>query len=433
MSKYDRFRPTSIADAKERKAEVAEITNQYDNNEDSNRIKRLNIKADGTYILRLYPAHPSPGANAIEPKVVYFVPAWVNKKDESGKWILKPGSQTEYLQELKVRTVFDARVHGGSEHDLVDTYINLVKKKADQLYPESIEAKKAYLAPVIGNKFTGGPHMGIQPLRSFVAYGDLIEDDKQTFYEFEFGRAVEKGIYKIAAIEADGEPIGTDGCFTDPLTGRPAKVKVDRAAGKLNIADYYTVSLLTETHRVEVNGKFVSAIKEYPISEEKLDWYADNVEPLIKYRSAFKHSDLNLQLEGLKLFEAEHKFGILEMDEFTEVYKYLSNKFPYVENEDSQKSDDDMQTNNYQKASKSDDEFDLMDMVELKQYVKENKLGFIVLPSMSENDVREMIRVVLADKVEQEVVSDVDDQDDVPASENWRERIKSIRDKTSNS
>lgn len=433
MSRYDRFRPTSLNDVKERKAEVAEITNQYDNDDNPNRIKRKNIKGEGTFIVRFYPAHPVEGANSIEPKVVYFVPAYVNKKDSDGKWILKPGSTTEYLQELKVRTVFDSRVHGKAEHDLADTYINLVKKKADQLFPDSVDGKKSYLAPIIGNKFQGGTFMGLQPLRSFLAYGELLEGDKSEFYEFEFGRAVEKGIYKTAAIEADGEALGTDGCFTDPLDGRPARIKVDPVAGKNDPSNYYTVSLVTETEKVNVGGRMVSTIKEYPISEEKLDWYEKHAEPLVKYRTAFTSRDLNTQLEGLKLFEAEHQFGVMEMDEFKEVYKYLDAKFPYIP-EDEQSNSNDNQ--GVKTKGGSEDEFDLMDLAELKQFVKSEKLGFIVLPSMSESDVREMIRVVLADEDEEEkeVETETEEEnspsDQVASDEGWRERLDKLKNKT---
>lgn len=396
MSNYERFKPTPLSLTKKRVEEVSTITNQYNDDDQGGKVKKKAIREDGSYVIRLFPAHPVEGATATEPKVIYFVPGYVNKKDADGKWI--KGADGQYEKEMKVRPVFNSKVHGEADFDLVDTYISLVKRKADQLYPDpkDIEQKKRYLLPINGSFTPGSKYKGINPIRTFLFYGELITSSgDREFYEFEVKPSVYKQLQKIAAIEGSDEVVGTDGCFTDPIDGRPFKIIVDSVASR-QASDpslYYSVSILNETEKIkDVSGRTINALKQYPISEEKLDWFADEVEPLVNYRTIFKHTDLKIQLEGLQLFDEEHGFGVLDEDEFKEVYKYLDAKFPYVEDDNDGQSSD--TTNQQNTSSGNEDEFDLMDMAELRSYIKERKLGIVVLPKYGEDDLREMIRAV---------------------------------------
>lgn len=442
-SRYDRFRPTALNDLKERKKEVAEVTNQYDNESDG-RIRRSRIKEDGTYIIRMFPSHPIKGANSIETKAIYYLPGYVNKKDANGKWIENKDKPGTYEQTIGVRSVFDARVHGGATLDLIDTYISLAKKKAEQLYPDDKEKQKNYLLPITGNKFQGGVYQGINLSRSYLFYGELIkhfglDNEEREFFEFEGGRAIEKGIYKTAALESNNDPLGTDGCFTDPLEGRPVRIIVDSAAGRLDPASWYSVSITNEKETINIDGKMKKVDKEYPISEEQLTWFEEEVEPLINYRTKFTHRDLQIQLKGLELFDAEHKFNLIEEEEFGDAYQYLEDLFPFVENEKQEQNNDVTNT-----KSKSADEFDLMDLAELKQYIKDNKLGLVVLPRYSEDDLKEMIRAILNQDAEEEskevgvedssndvdqTKADSQSENTVVQSQDWRDRIKGLQNK----
>ena len=126
---YDRFKPTPLATIKERQQEVSKITNQYEQTSGDG-LKRKLLNQDGTYKIRMYPTHDVPGATACEPKVIYWIPAYVNEKDDQGQWIkLSDGS---YKKRLGQRPVFNAKVHGGADFDLIDTYIELTKRKADR-------------------------------------------------------------------------------------------------------------------------------------------------------------------------------------------------------------------------------------------------------------------------------------------------------------
>lgn len=408
MSSYaERFKPTPLAKIKERTKEVADITNQYENDQFGG-VKRMNIKADGTYIIRLYPPHPSDDAISIEPKMVYWLPAMVNKK-ENGQ-VVKNADGSPVKVKGK-RPFFDAKVHGGAQYDLVDTYINLVKKKAEQLYPskEDENDKKAYLTPVIGS-FGENRVQGILGKRSFVFYGELLKNGETEgeFYEFEVSTAVKKQIEKAAAFEQNDEPLGTDACFTDIVNGLPVKIVVNSVAGKNDPNAWYTANIHKEIVKQNIGGKIVSTIKEYPISDEKMKFYDENVEPLINYRKAFKRSDLISQLKGLRMFDEEHGFNVIDEDEFKEVYNYLDKKFP--PEDDDNTSDDLSSDNSSTGSSSSEDELDLMNLKELKDYIKANKLNIVVLPRYSEDDIRQIIREY--ESGDDGSIDDVDDSSD---------------------
>lgn len=390
MSNYDRFRPTAQKDMKERKQEVNQAVYENENQQDG--VKRMQIKKDGIYKIRMYPAHPEDKALSIEPKVTYYIPGLKRKKNEKGDFL--KDAKGEFIMEQYNRPVFDARVHGQSQFDLVNSFIDIATKQAKAKFGDNKEGLKNALAPIVGNKFSGGTFNGISPTRTYLFYGELIKGDldneTKEFFEFEVGKAIEKGIQSTAAIENNNDPLGTDGCFTDPIDGLPMKIIVDSQGSKAanDPSLYYKVSLVKDTVKQMINNKMQSIVKDYPISEEELEWFANEVEPLVKYRTVFTRKDLELQLKGLQLFEEEFGFEILSTDEFKDVWNYLDKQFPEVEDNNSNGGEN--QSN--AAPSSSSDEFDLMDKAELKSYIQENDLGIKVLPSMTEQQIREMIR-----------------------------------------
>jgi hypothetical protein len=397
MSSYDRFKPTPLKQMAERKEEVQKITNDSDDFQNGDKFKKLNIKKDGTYNIRVYPPHPVPEANSLEAKVIYFVPGERKKRNDRNQ-VIKNEKGEEVIERYN-RPVFDSRVHGQAPYDLIDTYIGLVKKKAESLFPENKDNQKNYLLPISGNRFNGGTLNGLNPMRSFLMYGDLIDikegEEVYTFHEFEVHRSIENGMQKIAAIENKQDPLGTDGCFTDPLDGRPVQIIVDSVKGKANSADYYTVAITNEMEKVNVNGKLINAMKQYPISEEQLDWYEKEVPALVEYRKKFTGKDLEIQLKGLILFDEEHRFNVLETEEFKDVYNTLDKLFPKVEEPAKENgSSENGYANSNSGKPQSEDEFDLMDMAELRQYIKDAGLNITVLTRFTEQDVKETIREV---------------------------------------
>lgn len=392
-----------MAEANARRTEVNEAIK--DNDSEGGRIPRKQIKADGTHKARIWPAHPAPEgevATALEAKVVYLVPGYVPKRDGEGRWV--KDAQGDVIKELRVKAVFDARVHGKAPIDLVDTYVSLVNRQAEQKYPNDAERQKQHVLPVKGNKLQGGNYAGINPIKTFLFYGEEITKvggvEKREFSLYEVGKAIEKGIYKTAASENENDPLGTDACFTDPMEGRLARVIVDSVAGRKDAANWYTVSLVTEQEKVMHDGRPVSVMKTWPIPEEQLEWYDKEVEPLRAFRTKYNNRDLNTALDGLRLFDAEHGYGIVESDEFIEAYEALLRLFPEPVKEEGA-------TNEGEGAGSSTsskgttDEFTLMDANELKAFIAEHKLPIVIIPKYTEDDLRDIIREVLSQDVSQ--------------------------------
>ena len=391
MSYADRFKPTALATIQERKQEVAEVTNQFEN--EGSGIKRKTISEDGVYKIRMYPAHPheSNKQTAMEPKAVRYLPGYINKKDESGKWI-KNEDGKGFVKELGVRRVLNSKVHGSAPYDLVDTFSDILKRQADERFPNPVdtEQRKKWLLPLEG-KF-GSEYKGINLIRTFVFYGELLEGDAVTgdFHEFEVKPSVQKGLQKLAAIEAEDEPLATDGCFTDIVDGRPFRIKVDSVAGRQDPGAWYSTSIVNDTEPKTIDGRKMQVLKQFPISDEKLQWFDEKAPALINYRTCFNHRDLQAQLEGLRLFEEKHGYAVT--DEFLNVYATLSKLFPVTEDGDNDSDGDSASA--APTSNKSQDKFDLMDAKELKEYIQTNKLGIHVLPRYSEEDLRDMIREV---------------------------------------
>lgn len=409
MSYADRFKPTALSNMQERKQEVAEATNQFEN--EGSGIKRKTISEDGTYKIRMYPAHPheSNKQTAMEPKAVRYLPGYVNKRDESGKWIPNPDGQG-FEKVLGVRRVLNSKVHGSAPYDLVDTFADILRRQADEKFPNptDLEAKKNWLLPLEG-KF-GTEHKGLNLIRTFVFYGELLNADETIgeFHEFEVKPSVQKGLQKLAAVEAGDEPLATDGCFTDVIDGRPFRIKVDSVAGKSDPGSWYSVSIVNDTESVTIDGRKMQVLKQFPISDEKLQWFEEKAPALINYRTCFNYKDLQYQLEGLRIFEEKSGYSVTDTDEFLNVYATLSKLFPVTEEDNDEQEG---QASSSTASNKSQDKFDLMDVKELKEYIQTNKLGIRVLPRYTEEDLREMIREVeneteeLADDVEEKETS----------------------------
>lgn len=375
----NKFKPTKISALKEKDSELYAAA--YDNDYDHNRIPRLNINKAGSYKLRIYPAHPEiDNALSIEPKLVNWLPAMKAKyvdgkpvKDDRGEVVLEKGN----------KPVFNSKVHGGAKKDLVETWIKLAEKDAADRF-ENEDKRNVFLSPIKGS-YTGQKHPGIMAKPTWVGYADLIkEGDVKVFHEIEIGKAIKNQLNKISAIESSEDPLGTDACYTDIDSARAVKVIVDPEA---SVQDYYSVALDGTKMQVMINGKQKSIPKEYPLSDEDLEKLL-SAPPLTNYRTNFTNRDLQLQLQGLKMFEQDNpQFKYIETDEFKETFAYLDEFFPAkeetkveVKNESSNEDD-------------TSDKFDTMTKEELKLWNKANKTGIVILPSMSEDDIRTTLRM----------------------------------------
>lgn len=408
MLDRSKFKPTSTAAVKERDAEVGETgENGYEN-----RIPRFSVKgnANATYKIRMYPANPEkPGSLSIEPITTNFLPYMRPKRSEDKKTVIKDAAGNVVL-EKSVIGVFNAKTHGKAKHDLVETFIDEAEKMATNKHGEDKDAKAKFLAPIYGNAYNGGTFKGIAPSNKWRFYGDVVQaDDSKTFHEVEVGKAVKNGISKTAAVESSDDPLGTDGCFTDIEDGRLMKIIVDKTAGAKNPGDYYTVSIDNSTVEEVIQGKKYKLPKLQPLSDEDLEKLM-KAPALVDYRTAFKNRDLELQVKGLELFVDEFpQFqSIINSDEFQEVFATLAEMFPKEEKDE----DGVPEATGPKSQEPSGDKFDIMDLAELKVYAKANCKGMFISKSVSEEDLRSMIREF------EEADEDVDTTDEGTVPEN---------------
>lgn len=372
-----KFKPTKISSLKEADQDLYA---QAYNNDRGDRVPRMKIKKAGTYKLRMYPGHPEiEGSLSIEAILANWIPGMKpvyedNKivKDSEGKVKLEKGN----------KRIFNSKVHGGAKKDLVETWIRLAENDAKERFEAETEREK-YLEPIKGNKYKGGKHDGILPQMSWVMYADLIkEGDNKVFHEVEIGKAIKNQINKIAAIEATEDPLGTDGCFTDIEEGKAIKIIVNPDSTP---QDYYTVAIDNATVPTTFGGKTIKIPKTYPLSDEDLQRLID-APPLTNYRKVFTNRDLVLQLEGLKMLEKDFpQFQYINTEEFTETFAYLDEFFP--EQAEAEAAAVAVE------ADPNADEFDIMTKDELKLWNKANKTGIIILPSLSEDDIRTTLRM----------------------------------------
>ena len=393
MTLIDRskFKGTSLNKMKERDQEVSNMVGVKENN--NSRVNVIKID-EGRNEFRLCPANPDiEDSTTVESKVVRFMPYLKPERDKDNKIIKdnKGNVQTK----LTVKPIFDARIHGGASKDLVEEYIKKAERIAAENFPDEAGQAK-FLLPIVGNKLKGGNVPGIASRQSWVCYAYKIEGEKMTFGELEFSRAVQRAINRIAGQEqlAD-EPMDTDLCFTDIEEGRSLIVSYDKSA-KPN--DKYVCSIDNTQVTVQLaNGRNGKSLKTYPMSDEQLTELM-KAPPLLDYRKMFKRSDLDLQLEGLVLFEeANPKFNILNDPEFAEIVAELQELWP-EETKDEEGNASSQSTSNDEYTG---DQFDLMNKAELKEFALENGTGIIMKATWTEDIMKGALRQWVADQEEE--------------------------------
>jgi hypothetical protein len=410
MALVDRskFKSTPIA---KMEAEDDKVSNQIGTQKGNGRVNQHKIK-EGVNIFRLCPAHPDfEEASSVETKVVRFLPYMKKDREADGK--VKTNKHGDEILVKTVKPIWDGRVHGGAPKDLVDEYEKIAKKYAEQTYEKEADRKK-YMEPIVGNTLQGGRVKGIAPRQTWVAYAYSIDkNDAMVFGELEFGKAVRQQINKIAGTQQGAnDPAASDDCFTNVDDGRSLKITYRKDAQP---NDKYVCSIDTETIKVKLeNGKLADILKTYPLDDAQVEELL-SAQPLIDYRSMFKRSDFEFQLEGLRMFEEEFNFGILNSDEFQDIIAELEEFWPKEEAEGEDAPAEEAEG----------DHFDLMSKAELKQYAVAQKAQILIKPTMSDVEIRDLLRAweksveEAGDESEAEVTDDFD-----PAAEDSESEVE---------
>jgi outer membrane biosynthesis protein TonB len=223
------------------------------------------------------------------PKVTSFLPLLVDKY-EDGK---KTGEQ-----EVKRRAVFNAKVHGGLEIDIVEAYIEAAKEKFSALCKDKKELYKK-LTPLTDWK------TGIKPSSAYICYAIKYTGDgkNKQYGRLQLTDGVKKQLDSLCLREGkSGAPIVVD-LFSDPDSGKPFQWNSNPNAEDAKARN--KINILFE--------------EDFPLTDEELEMLEswDSLESL--YINSYKKSDFEKQVKGLQRFDKDNKLNIFESPAFQSI------------------------------------------------------------------------------------------------------------------
>lgn len=358
----NKWKPASLKANKELSEKVEELTkSQSDGRPGFHDIK------EGINIFRICPPH-NPEHPSFEPKTVTWLPQEVDE--------MKDGKATG-KKIISNRPIFNSRVHAGTKKDIVEEYVNFVYKLITDAIQDKDERSKK-LAPINGWRGKDGKwNSGIRPSTSYV------------FYAFKDGKLARLELYKtdkdrmeeLNISEDPDEVIQTD-CFSDPNEG--VSLIINRQK------DTKTGKFENILNKREFNPKKYKSWDEFMQSEMLTDdqlMELEKAESLHKlYSDAYKRSDFEKALKGLKIFDEKNEYGVFDHDEFLDICGEIDSYYP---EDDTTGSDEESKSGD---STESGDPFDEMTRAELKAYITEKELDIQVKPNMPDDKIRDMIR-----------------------------------------
>ena len=424
----EKFKATKIKDLKKAvdkdDAMVGVSNNDY-----------LNLEDGKTLKIRIFPAHPGHEQFYV-PKKCY----WLSFPAEDGG-------------DNKRGTVLDSIVHGGTKMDLVQEYVKYAKKK----YGDDDDKMETLTG-------TGMNSNALNPQYSWLCYASIVTPDEELHPKvWEFKKMVRDALNKLAFDEDNDEPIEVDP-FTDPDDGLVLAVKYLKKPNKKKGENYYEVDFAKTGKKKEAYSR--------AITDEELEAFS-RLKPLNEVVPRYTKKEFDRALEGLQCWDEEFDFNLFDDDEWLEIVEAVKEQYngssddddedekpkkktvkktskkveeeedaddeeekkpakksakkkveeepEDSEEEDSEEEETDDEDDSEEEETDSD-EFDDMDRKELKRYIKENELEITVKKSMSDDDIRDLIREAVADSddeddsEEEETDEDSDDEEEQPKS-----------------
>lgn len=427
-----KFKATSIAKAVEQDQEIAASLGKSR----SGFTGYIKLE-DGVNIIRIYPPHAEEdggGEVFAEPKVTVFLPMMVPERDSQGQEIIENGRPK--LKE-GVKSVFNSRIHGNTEKDLVEQYVSIGLKKLEREMEGQSDPKKVAEITEKINRLKGNYALKIQGLNyqsKWALYADRIVGKTATFGTLEIGAAIKERLNSLAAsTDSENNPLATDP-FTDIEEGRAVVITYNKSATKPQ--DYYKTELDAVMEDAVIAGKTYKMPRLFPLTDEQLEVF-DKAEPLKKrFVNVFSRKDFNLQMEGLEYFDQKHKIGLFQDDEFIAVCEEIDGYYPddTTNEEDGSGVIETQATHAPVVADEPEhDMFDLMDRKELGDWHRANKSGVIVKPTIKDDQLRDMAREHLAAMEEEgglEAEEVNSNEDDSQAEETQVEEVQTTKTTT---
>jgi len=312
MAGFDRskFKAASMNAINEQQQhqEVLRPSNQFNN--DVHEIK------DGKNWFRIAPFHPEDGGQSpFEAKCVSFLEVSVPKKDENKKVI-------EGQFENRQKPVFNSRVHGGFEIDLVEEYMKVAKDTAIPAFAGEDKAVQNAIWKKITSFDVVKKKSGLKPQDTWQCYA---WDRSGKLATLEIKKSVKDQLNELAA-SMSNDPTTPDP-FSDPDDG--IAIIITKSGTGLNTA--YSVEL-----DYKMEGKFNKQFVPTPLTELQLEQLMATKSLYKRFVNSFTHKDLKYQLEGLENFDKalaaeRYGIGVFQYDEFLDSIDKMFTLVPETE------------------------------------------------------------------------------------------------------
>lgn len=263
-------------------AELQKVTEEMKEREISNSRGSFIKIEPGINVLRIFPAPVKAKSSLyLFPKVTSFLPFLEDEVDKNGN---KTGKQV-----IKRKAIFNAKVHGNMEHDLVEEYMAAVREK----FAESIKDTKELNKKL---KVVTDWKTGIKPTSAWVVYAYKKVGEKKVYGRLQITDGVKKKMDTLCMRQGEaGKAIIVD-CFTDIETGK--EIQWISNPNDEDIKNRNQVNVLFDENA--------------PLTDEELEMLEswDSLESL--YTDCYTHNDFERELKGLERFDKDNKLGVFD-------------------------------------------------------------------------------------------------------------------------
>lgn len=364
----------------------------------------INLKDGEKLRLRIFPYHPGSKSESFNLRRNCY---WLTRLDKEGSY--------------RRAKVADSRMHGGTAMDIVDEFIKFTKSKFSD-DPDKMKLFARDSKNSIGLEMT------------WVCYAALVEDDEPLVPKiWEFKKQMFQSLSDLMRDEEDDSVIELDP-FSDPDEGKCILASYKKTPDKSKGETHYSA-------RFPTKGTITR-----PITDEELEKFS-KMPSLEEIFMGYDLDTFEYVLECLQATDEEHSLGVFEEDEWLEIVEKVRSQYSSTgkksksvdEDEEEERptkstkvtaskttktkpvDEDDEDEDDEAPKSKSEDGLDDLDRRELKMVISKESLAITVKKSMSDDDIRSLIRVERA-KIEDEDVA----EDEEPEEEEAEEKPKKL-------
>lgn len=362
---------------------------------------------NGPNKFRIFPGHPET-ESFIYPRTVHWLPRKFKDRDTNETTI-------------KNAPVFNSRVHGNTEKDIVEEYYRFaIESLTEQIQDE--EELKAKVDGILSHW-----KQGILPKTNWVCYAKKMEKGSSKFGLLEITQGTKEKLNEIAIVEDTDEVIETDP-FSDPDSGKAIIITKDDTAK--DAKDYYKVTL-------EFRG-------DYSLNDDELEHLLEQKSLQEMYINSYSRKDFEIALEGLQIYDNKHKLKIFDDPQWLDIVEEIDSYYPESDEEADEESGENGSSEPLDAEDEKPEELNIEDMsrTDLKKYIKKEGLPIIVRKNMSDDDVRQAIYDALDDEdveldeeeeeIEEQAPEENNSEEDDEADGDAKSKIAAMRNKLKN-